>query len=501
MKKAILFVLVWCVLGLTALPLPTDASWIETIGLGTRSTAMGSAYIGVADDLYSVWYNPAGLTGLIGGKRFDTSLGLGFSSLNATYRERTRVGGRAVEASYDDEFRNVIFIPNVAMGFDVGDWLYVCPFALLPSWMGGMQFSQTEGQARFSTYELSDIYTNWMPTVGFKIARWLSIGLGLDVNVFNQVEFHTILGDGYSGAALGAHLGMDPCSTARLTTNGVTDGSIQLRTDKEFPTGLVGVEDMDLNLENTGFRLGLMVRPHDKIRVGAVYRSEMRVETEGTIELILTDPLIQLIREQLPMFASMVADDVERFNLVKALPQQIGLGIGWDVTDRLLWAVDWVWTDWHHARVKDVINIAGDGLGPTEIKAIVIRRHWKSVHSLRTGLAYRLNDNIQIMGGFWYEPHPTPDKYWDISSGYNTRYTFTTGAKYFGFFDGMLDIGASLLCFVSSNRSIEQGESENLGGAKYYVDPVEQGFASNKDFTMVMKGFFINGMIDFTLHF
>lgn len=59
------------VLALSSIPLPARAAY-DDVGVSARVTGLGNAYTGVADDVYSVYYNPAGLATL-DRKEFATS--------------------------------------------------------------------------------------------------------------------------------------------------------------------------------------------------------------------------------------------------------------------------------------------------------------------------------------------------------------------------------------------------------------------------------------------
>ena len=62
----------------------------EDTNTGARAAAMGGAFTAIADDVYAVYYNPAGLYQL-GRKEFSASYGL----LNAGLKDQTKKIGRA----------------------------------------------------------------------------------------------------------------------------------------------------------------------------------------------------------------------------------------------------------------------------------------------------------------------------------------------------------------------------------------------------------------------
>ena len=501
-------VLCFLCLGLAAaflVPRPAQAAWIESLGLSARAAAMGNAYIAVADDLSAVWYNPAGLTQLIGGKRFDSFLGASFNTLVMNVREPVSSPTTGATDYSSDIVSNIPFIRS-ALGLEATDWCYIAPLPLYVTFGGGAQFSETEGDTRFTGYNVAEIFIDWMPSVAVKVHKKVSLGLSVNVNAFNQIKDQTKLGDGY---LLGGASALIPGTTpeeltgnpllAALFLDGQDDGKLLIRTDGEFPTGIKPVNDVDINFRDVGFGVGILAEPLDWLRIGVKYRSEMRVHTEGTIALEVNpnDPLVLLSQGGGPL--PPITDDTERFEFVFALPRQVGVGIAVQATRWLLWSVDYTWTNWAHAQQSDNLFVLGDGLGPSHVKKFYLPQFYEDVNSVRTGVEVQLTPALAVQGGFWYDPSPITSEYWDAGAGFQDYFIYSTGIGYRGLFDGRLDINGSFQYLATNERTIGVGEGKNAGGSKFYVDP-SQGDSSNRDFSLVIDGHVLVWGLDFTFH-
>jgi len=481
----------------------SEAAWIESLGQGSRATAMGNAYIGVADDLSAVWYNPAGLTQLIGGKKTTQMVGSSFNTLGITVDEPVS-SPTTYGAHYSARLPSNIPFLRTSVGFQLADWCYLAPLPTLITFAGYSEFSETKGDIRFNGYVVSTLNMDWIPSIAFKLHDRISAGFGLNVNMFNQFKQQNILGDGY---LLGAASELLPNTTPEQIIaalgplgfkDGYDDGKLLVRTDEEFPTGIKPVNDLDINFRDVGFNVGILTRPFDWFRIGVKYRSENRIHVEGDISLVVNpyDPLVQLLKNT-PLA---VADDTKRFDLVFVTPQQVGFGIAFQPIKRLLWSVDYTWTDWHHARKSDDLFVRGGGLGPTHVEKFIVPRHWKSVHSVRTGLELRLAPQLFVQGGFWYDPSPCPNEQWDMASGLNDYFIYSVGAGYKGAFNGLLDINTHLQYLTTNTRRIDVGEGKHLGGTKSYGDPLLGGVPNN-DFSVEVDGQVVSWGLDFTFHF
>ncbi len=500
-------------LGCIVAPDIAGASWIESLGMGSRATGLGNAFIGVADDLSANYYNPAGLTQLIGQRSSDSMFSVNVSSIRLRYQEPVFnadskiVPGQTIHM--DSDFPEWTPTPFTPFGFEIGDRLYVVPLPIQVPFAGAAQFPSAFGDARYSSAELGLIFINWSPSVAIRATEWLSIGLGFDLQIANDIWFKTVVGDGAVGRASCRLLfGVSDnalCGIAS-TRNGVDDGYVLIRPDQELPTGLSPVNDVNLDFQTPGFRIGLMFFPDEQLRIGVTYRSSMTPDLEGRIQSVF-EPGV----EKNPIFQTLhFRGDTERYREKMKLPQEAGIGVSYRLTDQWMLAGDWVWVDWSGGRTDDVVRIGGDGLSETLItsgyKRLVIRRKgWQSIHSIRTGIEYRPVEPLRVDVGFWWDPTPTPDSAFDFSTDPGDRYVGSGAIGYYGLFDGLLDVAAHLQWVTIQERHVQVGESTNLGGAGELVLPDPNGladpaFGSNENFSVRFDGDIVTYGVTLVFH-
>ena len=480
--------------------------------MGSRATGLGNAFIGVADDLSANYYNPAGLTQLIGGRGMDTMISLNVTSIRLHYSEpvfnssSNLVPGETVHM--DPKFPEWTETPFTPFGFSIGERLYLVPLPLEVPFAGAAQFPSTFGDARYSAAELGLIFINWSPSLAIKATDWMSIGLGFDLQVANDIWFKTVIGDGAVGRASCRLLFGVPdnalCGIAS-TKNGVDDGYTLITPDQELPTGISPVNDVNLDFQTPGFRVGLMFFPDEHLRLGAVYRSSMTPDLEGRIQSVF-EPGV----ENNPVFKALhFASDVKRYREKMKLPQEAGIGGSYKITDQWMVALDGVWVNWAD-RHNDVIRIAGDGLSPSLItsgykRLVISRQGWQDVFSIRTGIEYRPVEPLRVDVGFWWDPSPTPDSVWDFTSDPGDRYVGSGAIGYYGMFDGKLDVAAHIQWITIAQRNIQVGESSNLGGASELVLPDKNGVADpaffpNDTFSVRADGDIVTFGVTFDVH-
>ncbi len=180
-----------------------DASYLETLGLGSRAISLGNAFVAVADDLSANYYNPAGLTQLLGGPTRETSIGGSLSGIRLEYRESTVDGLSRVRAGQtvrmDDEFPDWIPQPFFPSGFELNERLYLTPFVIQTPFAGTTQWPATFGDGRFSAAEGGQMFITWSPTLAAKVNGWLSVGAGFDLVIGDDIWQKAVFGDGALG--------------------------------------------------------------------------------------------------------------------------------------------------------------------------------------------------------------------------------------------------------------------------------------------------------------
>lgn len=230
-------------------------------------SGLGNAFAGgaaIAEDASTVWYNPAGLTRL-GRSEYLVGGHIIIPSTEVQSVSGSTVLGPAIAGSSGGDAGESAFVPNfyyarrlddrTVFGFGVN-----VPFGLATeyeaNWVGRYHAIRSEIQA-----------INLNPGIGFKATDELSIGGGIsyqivDAELTQAVDFATICTAGGLSAVCGAGAGFVPGS-------GTNDGNAKVTADdKEW-----------------GFNLGLLWQTQSDTRVGLAYRSKMKLNLTGDVDV------------------------------------------------------------------------------------------------------------------------------------------------------------------------------------------------------------------------
>lgn len=210
---------------------PGFAAGFALYEAGARSSALGGAMVGRADDLSAIFWNPAGITQLPGLRAM-----IGATAIMPRTDIDTRFGPVTTRTGMKED---VFFPPHVYLSYDIGGsvWLGLgvfSPFGLgveyAPDWPG-----------RINNIKTTIDTLNINPNIAFKVTDYLSLAVGLDA----------------------MHLGYETRRTLPL-----------------FPLGL---QDTTLKADSFGygFNAGVHVKPTDYLSAGISYRSQVRQKLKG----------------------------------------------------------------------------------------------------------------------------------------------------------------------------------------------------------------------------
>jgi long-chain fatty acid transport protein len=182
-----------------------------------------------------------------------------------------------------------------------------------------------------------------------------------------------------------------PIETLSISA-GFLYGFANVKITRKSPLSSLFAEDAFVELEGSdnfayGFNAGLMFRPKDFISIGASYSSEMEYEFEGTATTIAP---------------SQFASQVPSGNITATLttPQNIAAGIAVDVTKELKLSAEYQYIGWSS---YDTLAVYFEDEAFTDIAS---PRLYKNSYILRFGAYYRLNEQVGLMGGFYFDNMP-----------------------------------------------------------------------------------------------
>lgn len=258
------------------------------------------------------------------------------------------------------------------------------PFGLETSLPGGWT-----GRYHASDSRLTTINAN--PTVAYRITDWISAGVGFqavyaDARLTNSIDIGTI------GAASGI------------------PGSIPTMQD-----GFAEVEGDDWGF---GYNLGVMIEPHDRVRVGLAYRSEVKLELEGDGNFDLRGSgTTGAALQSAGLFLDTGIDaDLD-------LPAQASIGVNVDVTDNVQVMGEVAWTQW--SSFENLIINFDNPAQP----ASLTEQDWDDSWFFALGANWQPAEHWNLRFGVAHDQTPVPnrtrtpripdeDRYW-ISLGFN----------------------------------------------------------------------------------
>jgi len=372
---------------------------MELEGLGTRAINMGGAFIGLADDASAVYWNPAGLAWLKGGR-----LEMGVYTMSSTGWDRNSVSNlplREMNPAKGDVFMKIY--PSEPTKFkDSNDFW---PFAAVMPAIAG--------------YKSFDNYT-----FGFGIYPNLGIGTSWDDKIQDPKTFADITASFYSMVAV---------------LNG--NMSIAKRLSDKFSIGLGlefvyvrGTMDADKNYRNSRstlrpdyeFRLesetdgvgvqgiiGLYYRLSPKLSFGAVFKTGTRFDLNGNTSIRQTF----FIQGEEQGIAEK-SDHTQRF----IYPPAWGIGIAYRPSHLLTLTFDWQRTDWTKFMWPAAnLDYKNEGV---MLKDTSIDPDWFAANRFRFGMEYLYSERLTLRAGFFFEEAGIP------ADGEGLTTTFAGYCKY-----------------------------------------------------------------------
>ena len=351
--------------GIFRLPALAAANGLNLNGLGSRSQAMGGAYVCVADDFSAVFWNPAGAAGF----RLTT---YGFYATDllprATFNMSIRpdiiyvpedppptVDARTKKANYLG-FLGAYYKPigdKVVVGLGIGT-----PSGLGTKW-NGEDFTDLSGGTAYDWSSKIGVFS-FSPLVAVRVSDRISVGATVNVNYGNF------------------NLKM-PAGSADLG-----EGAVDL-----------GQYEENMNGWGIGATLGVLVKPLDTLSVGLTVRTPSTLTFKGSA-----------LMSYLSMYELPDTSGLER---KITLPLWIAGGIAFRPVPRLLLSADVQWTQWSKLDriTTDYLDAAWDAImtgSGNDVRVL----DWADKAQVRLGAEYMLNDSTALRAGYYNDPAPGP---------------------------------------------------------------------------------------------
>lgn len=381
-------------------------AWYEigTPDVGTASAGRGA----LAMDASTAWTNPAGMPRLDPGSQlmigfvpawFDTK----FEAKAGTSPELGSDNGG--QAGGFEPVVSGFFTHTFASQFSIGA-------AFVPSLSQDLEYSE-EFVGRYFTRRASLRTATFNPSVAFRSAPWLSIGVGLNV-VFGAVDQTSAVNNEV----------LDP---------GTGDGQIRFEKD--------GV--------GYGANLGVLLEPENGMRIGLTFRSPVTLSFSDGFSAQGIGPNLVAALDSLGILGGELQKDV-------TIPQEGALSVVQPIGGHAaMFSVGWQrWEEFGSTSLT--LPDAPDSVG-----TVTRQRFLDDTYHISGGFHYRLSEPWMVMGGYAYDTSASSDLRRSLDLPVDAQHRFSGGVQW-----ASADDQTTLTCaYLFANRGKAKVSQEGaLGG-------------------------------------
>ena len=380
--------------------------------LEQNASGLGNAYAGsaaVADNASTIYYNPAGMTQL---QNIEVSGGLTAVNTSFKYNNEGSTGlGALANTGNGGDGGDLGLIPNGYLSWAVSKDLYLGLGVGAPFGMRTKYDDRWVGAAQSTHFDIKTVNIN--PSIAYRINDMVSIGGGINWQ----------------------HLEADYRRLTAVTAAGVNS-----------PLKLT-LED-----DSWGWNIGALFKLAPTTKLGVSYRSKMKYETTGKIEISGT-----LASNSSDAKADITLPDTFVMSLTHALSDK------WELLG------DVSWTGWSSIPKVDVIRASAtrNGLFAAGSNAQVLDTEFRDTWRVALGANYKLSSDWALKGGIAYDQTPVRDAATRlVSLPDNNRTWFSAGAQWKATKSTTLDVGATYLYLKDAkidNNQIAQGRGRVTG--------------------------------------
>lgn len=349
------------------------ANGLSLNSIGPRALGMGGAFVGLANDYSTIYWNPAGLRNLSG-----SFVGIYYSGVSpdATYK--------FAAAGIDAKTKSNLYPSPGLMGYWqclLSDKLTIGLGAYVPAGLGaewdGNDLKNLSGGLPFN-WKAQIGVINFSPAVAYSVSDNFSIGLA--VNVF------------YGIFDMDRPAEVDPVNHVFMQYT-------------ENSTGL-----------GYGVTLGAHYKMNDMLSLGASFRTKTTVKMSGTAKN--------------QAFAAYNAAETD-FDRDVAWPMWLAGGIAVKPIKNLTITLDAQYSQWSESEnifdTKYKSPVWQGALEPTGDNKFILK--WKDATQIRVGAAYDVNDMLTLRAGYYNDPAPAPDETYNILFPSISNNVFTGGVS------------------------------------------------------------------------
>lgn len=424
-----------------ASPKRADAVLGEDLGVSPEAMSLGNAVAADPPGIYSIHFNPAGLTRLEGTQaqasvlspwfkhevKFSAPRNFGvFNFTDDPVKNRTsRTSRAALQIPFTDQMISAPQgLPVPASGgisYSPPNSSLTFATAIYPQLAGGIDRSTKNDPARFGGQKAGGSrFTYFSPSIGYEFSDRLSFGASIGLS-YVGIAAQSKLRAPNPIVGLARTIDEDICPTLEGT------GAFGLWI---FGAGCRGLGlgpfesagEIKLSLDDSvvpHYNLGMLWEPSDWFALGVTYRSKAKLQLSGDYEIdysedfeelidgLNTGPIFRIVFRalQLPQQSSDVQEG--RVNAEVTFPDHIKVGTKIKPTSNTQINLDWGWTNWDELdtvkvkfdRPNDLLRFGRllTGQGLTQLN---LPRGYKSEGYWGVGFTYDFMDFYQLRLGY-----------------------------------------------------------------------------------------------------
>lgn len=387
----------------------TFANGLNLNSLGSRAQAMGGAFVGLADDFSTIFWNPAGMG-------FFKTMRMGvYGTLLLPQGKYALTDFPVLGTVIDAKTENKVYPAGLAaFYYPINENLVAGIGVFTPAGLGA---SWNGDDVKFLTYPFMKSYL-WNSKIGmitiapglaYRINDMISIGATLDINYamfdINQWAHNFLLFD-------------------------------------------LGQYTEDDNGWGIGGTFGILVKPSDTFSIGATVKTPSTVTIKGTAS-ISNFPILGALLHLPLAGSSAVSRDLD-------WPLQISGGLSFKPVKGLTIDADVQWTEWSKLgnTSGDIVSVYSDILWENFMTASgknVIPLRWSDATQIRVGGEYMITDAFALRAGYMHDPAPSPLSTMNFLL---PNYDFNTITAGLGYTSGGFQVDLGVEYLIGAQRQV-----------------------------------------------
>lgn len=326
----------------------------------------------------AIFYNPAGLSDVQG-----LQISLGTTVINTSF---AFTGPETVDPWHYTRAQDGQFFPShFYAAYSVNEWLVAgigvySPFGMGSTW--GTDDNPWVGRELGTNTQLQTLFYNMV--ISYRLIENLSLAVGV---MYAQA-------------------------------NVTMDKSVYFT-----PRNVYGNSSLQADGGGYGFNLGIQFQPLQGVRLGINYRSNVLLDfKDGTATFRFPSTNDAVIDQEIAGYFPATTGASSSIKL----PYVFGVGLSYVFTENLRAEADYVLTAWN-SYDKLTIDFDQPVAGETQSE---VKRNYEDSYSLRFGLEYQVQPDLEVRAGYAWDRHAVPEAYVEPSLPEGDRHIYSAGIGY-----------------------------------------------------------------------